>query len=185
VDPGKRDPNGGLILPAWPTAPRVETQAERMEAIRRRGLELLRAGPFPKTSRPHRLAPGGPPRTARRDHKARHAHRNGPARDGGSIVPPAPLPERPAASKPAEAKEKHAVKERPGPSSSCAACFKGINVIGSGWRMPKYVQVPGAPQVALGGGLRRCLCPDNAGSSENGFSAGRPSRIVQAKAPAY
>jgi hypothetical protein len=40
------------------TAPRVETQAERMEAIRRRGLELLRAD-FPEDEPSPSLARGG------------------------------------------------------------------------------------------------------------------------------
>src|SRR5258706_7829731 len=91
------------------TGPRVETQAERMEAIRRRGLELLRAD-FPEDEPSPSLARGD--RLELHDATIKPDIRIATAgEDGGSIVPPAP--ERPAASKPAEAKEKRAVEERP------------------------------------------------------------------------
>src|ERR1700704_1201457 len=102
----RADPSSSLA-----GAPRVETQAERMEAIRRRGLELLRAE-FPEDE--------PSPSLARGDHLELHDATIKPVmriatagEDDDSVAAPAPLPARPAASKPAEAKEKHAVKEHP------------------------------------------------------------------------
>src|SRR6266403_5246957 len=92
------------------TAPRVETQAERMEAIRRRGLELLRADfpedePSPSLARADRLEV--------HDSTIKPGKRIATAGDNeGSVAPSAPLPAPPAASKPAEA-EKPAVEKRP------------------------------------------------------------------------
>ena len=88
-------------------APWVETQAERMEAIRRRGLELLRAD-IPEDEPSQSLARG--------DRLIKPVMRIATAgEDEGNVAAPAPLPAQPAASKPAKAKakEKHAVKERP------------------------------------------------------------------------
>ncbi len=156
------------------TAPRVETQAERMEAIRRRGLELLRAD-FPEDEPSPSLAPGD--RLELHDATIKPDMRIATAgEDGGSIVPPAPLPERPAASKPAEAKEKHAVKERPAHRRHARRASRHQR---DRVRMAhaKYVQVPGAPQVALGGGLQ----PNRAPPEENkvfGWVTRLPDAIV-------
>ena len=165
----RADPSSSLA-----GAPRVETQAERMEAIRRRGLELLRAE-FPEDEPSRSLARG--------DHLELHDATIKPdmriataGEDGGSIVPPAPLPERPAASKPAEAKEKHAVKERPAHRRHARRASRHQR---DRVRMAhaKYVQVPGAPQVALGGGLQ----PNRAPPEENkvfGWVTRLPDAIV-------
>jgi hypothetical protein len=90
-------------------APWVETQTERMEAIRRRGLDLLRAD-IPEDEPSQALARG--------DRLKLHDGTIKPvmliAAAGDNVAVPAPLPAEPAASKPAnaKAKEKHAVKER-------------------------------------------------------------------------
>jgi hypothetical protein len=90
-------------------APQVETQADRMEAIRRRGLEMLRAD-FPEDEPSPSLARGD--RLEIHDATIKPVMIATAGEDEGSVAAPAPLPARPAASKPAEAKEKHAV-ERP------------------------------------------------------------------------
>ncbi len=92
------------------TAPRVETEAERMEAIRRRGLELLRAD-FPEDEPSPSLARGD--RLELHDATLKPVMRIATAGEDDSVAASAPLPARPAASKPAEAKKKHAVKKRP------------------------------------------------------------------------
>ena len=92
-------------------APQVETQADRMEAIRRRGLELLRAD-FPEDEPSPSLARGD--RLEIHDATIKPVMRIATAGENeGSVAASAPLPARPAVSKPAEAKEKHAVEERP------------------------------------------------------------------------
>jgi hypothetical protein len=55
--------------------------------------------------------------------------------DEGNVAASAPLPARPAASKPAEAKEKPVV-EGVGPMVVMRGVLQGITVIGSGWRKP-------------------------------------------------
>jgi hypothetical protein len=95
-----------------PTAARqVETQADRMEGIRRRGLELLRAD-FPEDEPSPSLARGD--RLEIHDATIKPVMRVATAGENeSSVAASAPLPARPAVSKPAEAKEKHAVEERP------------------------------------------------------------------------
>jgi hypothetical protein len=139
-------------------APRVETQADRMEGIRRRGLELLRAT-FPEDEPSPSLAHGD--RLEVHDATIKPVMRIATAGEDDSVAPSAPSPARPAASKPAEAKEKHAVKERPAPRRHARASRHHRDRV----RMAraKYVQVPGAPQVALGGGLQ----PNRAPPEEN------------------
>jgi hypothetical protein len=140
-------------------APQVETQADRMEGIRRRGLELLRAT-FPEDEPSPSLARGD--RLEVHDATIKPVMRIATAgEDEGSVAPSAPLPARPAASKPAEAKEKHAVKERPAHRRHARASRHHRDRV----RMAraKYVQVPGAPQVALGGGQQ----PNRAPPEEN------------------
>src|SRR6266700_767879 len=102
----RADPSSSLAA-----APRVETQAERMEAIRRWGLELLRAD-FPEDEPSPPLARGD--RLELHDATIMPVMRIATAgEDNDSVAAPAPLPSRPAASKLAEAKDTHAVKERP------------------------------------------------------------------------
>ena len=93
-------------------APQVETQAERIDAIRRRGLELLGSA-FPEDE-PSPPLPRGD-RLEIRDATIKPLMRIATAGEveDGSVAASAPLPAVPAASKPAEAKEKHAVQERP------------------------------------------------------------------------
>jgi hypothetical protein len=93
-------------------APQVETQADSMDAIRRRGLELLRTD-FPEDEPSPPLARGD--RLEIHDATIKPLMRIAMAGEdeGSSVAASAPLPAVPAASKPAEAKEKHAVQERP------------------------------------------------------------------------
>ena len=90
-------------------APSNETQAERTEAIRRRGLELLRAD-IPEDEQSQSLARSD--RLELQDAITKPVMRIATAGKDNSVAAPAPLPAQPAASKPAKAKEKHAVKER-------------------------------------------------------------------------
>ena len=91
-------------------APQVEAQPERMEAIRRRGLELLRAD-VPEDEPSQSLARGD--RLELHDGTKKPVMRIATAGEvDGSVAAPAPLPTQPAASKPAKAREKHAAKER-------------------------------------------------------------------------
>jgi hypothetical protein len=93
-------------------ASQVETQAERMDAIRRRGLELL-GSIFPEDE-PSPPLPRGD-RLEIRDATVKPLMRIATAGEveDSSVAAYAPSPAVPAASKPAEAKEKHAVQERP------------------------------------------------------------------------
>jgi hypothetical protein len=141
-------------------APRVETQAERMEAIRRRGLELLRAD-FPEDEPSPSVARGD--RLELHDATIKPVMRIATAgEDDGSIAAPAPLPAQPAASKPAEAKEKHAVKERPAHRGHARRASRHHRD-----RVKRahaeYVQVAGEPQKTLAGGLE----PDRPPPEEN------------------
>jgi hypothetical protein len=134
-------------------APQVETQADRMEAIRRRGLELLRAD-FPEDEPSPSLARGD--RLEVHDETIKPVTRIATAGEGeGSVVPSAllPTPARPAANKPAEAKEKHAVEERPAhrrhPRRASRHQREQVRMA-----QAKYAQVPGEPQGAVGGALQ-------------------------------
>jgi hypothetical protein len=145
----RADPSSSLAA-----APRVATQAERMEAIRRRGLELLRAD-FPEDE--------PSPSIARGDRLERHDATTNPVTsiatagaDDYSVAAPAPLPAFPSASKRA------AVKERPAHRGHArrASSHHHHRV-----RMAhaKYVQVAGEPQVTSAGGMQ----PDRAPPEEN------------------
>jgi hypothetical protein len=138
-------------------APQVETQAERMDAIRRRGLELL-GSVFPEDELSPPLPRGD--RLEIRDATIKPLMRIATAGEveDSSVAAPAPLPAVPAASKPAEAKEKHAVQERPARR-------------GHPWRASRhhrdrvrmaraaYVQVAGEPQKTLADGLQADRAP--------------------------
>jgi hypothetical protein len=155
-------------------APQVETQADRMEGIRRRGLELLRAT-FPEDEPSPSLARGD--RLEVHDATIKPVMRIATAgEDESSVAPSAPLPAPPAAGKPAEAKEKPAVEKRPTHRRHAkrASSNRRDRV-----RMAraKYVQVPSAPQGALGGGLQ----PNRAPPEENkvfGWVTRLPDAIV-------
>lgn len=141
-------------------APRVETHAERMEAIRRRGLELLRAD-FPEDE-PSPPLPRGD-RLELHDAAMKPVMRIATAGEGdGSLAVPTPLPAPPAVSEPAEAKEKHAVKERPAHRRHARHASRHHR---DRVRMAhaKYVQVAGEPEVTSTGALQ----PDPAPPEEN------------------
>jgi len=151
----RADPSSSLA-----GAPRVETQAERMEAIRRRGLELLRAE-FPEDEPSPSLARGD--RLELHDATIKPVMRIATAgEDDDSVAAPAPLPARPAASKPAEAKEKHAVKERP-PDRGHARRASRHHRDRVRVAHAKYVQGAGEAQMTSAGGLQ----PDRAPPEEN------------------
>jgi hypothetical protein len=161
-------------LSSLAAAPRVETQAERMETIRRRGLELLRAD-FPEYEPSTSLARGD--RLELHDATIKPVMRIATAgEDDDSVAALAPLPARPAASKPAEAKEKDAVKKRPAHRGHARRASRHhrdrVRVAHA-----KYVQVAGEPQMTSAGGLQ----PDRAAPEENkGFGWVRrlPDAIV-------
>jgi hypothetical protein len=142
-------------------AAQVETQADRMEEIRRRGLELLRAD-FPEDAPSPPLARGD--RLELQDANIKPAVRIATAgEDERSAAPSEPLPAQPAASKPAEAKQKHAVEERPSHRRHARRTSRQHR---DRVRMAnaKYVQVPAEPQVALSGGLQQ---PNRAPPEDN------------------
>jgi hypothetical protein len=155
-------------------APQVETQADRMEAIRRRGLEMLRAD-FPEEEPSPSLARGD--RLEIHDATIKPLMRIAMAGENeGSVAASAPLPARPAVSKPAEAKEKHAVEERPAHRGHARPASRHHR---DRVRMAhaKYVQVAGAPRVTSAGGLQ----PDRAPPEENkafGWVRRLPDTIV-------
>jgi hypothetical protein len=173
----RADPSSSLAA-----APQVETQADRMEAIRRRGQELLRTN-FPEDEPSPSLARGD--RLEVHDATIKPVMRIATAGDNeGSVAPSALLPvapsapllARPAASKPAEAKEKPAVEKR---SAHRRHAKRASSNRRDRVRMAraKYVQVPGAPQVALGGALQ----PNRAPPEENkvfGWVTRLPDAIV-------
>jgi hypothetical protein len=141
-------------------APPVETQAQRMEAIRRRGLELLRAE-FPEDEPSPSLARGD--RLELHDATIKPVMRVATAgEDVDSVAAPAPFPARPAASKPAEAKVKHAVKERPAHRDHARRASRHHR---DRVRMAnaKYVHVPREPQMTSADRLQ----PDGARPEEN------------------
>jgi hypothetical protein len=165
----RADPSSSLAA-----APRVETQADRMQVIRRRGLELLRAD-FPED--------GPSPSLARGDRLELHDATTKPVMriatagaDDDSVAAPAPLPALPSASKPAEAKEKHAVKERP-PHRGHARRASRHHRHRVRMAHAKYVQVAGERQMTSAGGLQ----PDRAPPEENkvfGWVRRLPDAIV-------
>jgi hypothetical protein len=129
-------------------APRVETQAERMQVLRRRGLELLRAD-FPEDGPSPSLARGD--RLELHDATIKPVTRIATAgADDDSVAAPAPLPALPAASKPAEAKETHAVKERPAHRGHARRASRHHRDRGKRAHA-EYVQVAGEPQETSAG----------------------------------
>jgi hypothetical protein len=165
----RADPSSSLAA-----APRVETQAERMEAIRRRGLELLRAD-FPEDEPSPSLARGD--RLELHDATIKPVMRIATAgEDDDSVAAPAPLPARPAAGKPAEAKEKHAVTKRP-PHRGRARRASRHHRDRVRKAQAKYVQVAGEPQMTSAGGPQ----PDRAPPEENkafGWAKRLPDAMV-------
>jgi hypothetical protein len=140
------DPSPRLAAAA---AAQFETQADRMEGIRQRGLDLLR-GDF------HDEEPPPPTPLARGDRLPIQDTIMKPAirvatagEDERSVAPSAPLPRRPVASKPSQANEKHAAEERPAHRRHARHASRHHR---DRIRMAhaKYVQVPGEPQVASG-----------------------------------
>ncbi|XIA62319.1 hypothetical protein ACFIOY_22205 [Bradyrhizobium sp. TZ2] len=146
----------------------VETPAERMDAIRRRGLELLRAD-IPEDEPSQSLTRGD--RLELRDGTITPVMRVATAAENDdSVTAPAPLPARPAASKPAKAKERHAVKER----ARRAARDPHDRVRPA---HAKNVQVAAQPQTTSAGGLQA----DRAPPEENkafGWAPRLPDSIV-------
>jgi len=166
----RADPSSSLAA-----APRVETQAERMEAIRRWGLELLRAD-FPEDEPSPPLARGD--RLELHDATIMPVMRVATAgEDNDSVAAPAPLPSRPAASKLAEAKDTHAVKERPTHRGHARRASRHDRD-----RVreahAKYVHVAGEPQMTSAGGPQ----PDRAPPEEN-KAFGWVTRLPDAMVP--
>jgi hypothetical protein len=136
--------------PGLAAAPSVETQTERMEAIRRRGLELLRVD-IPEDEPSQSLARGD--RLELQDGTTKPVMRIATAGEDNSVAAPAPVPAPPAASKPAKAKEKHAAKER---QARRASRHSGDRVRVA---QPRNVQVPPEPQIASAAGLQADRAP--------------------------
>ena len=88
-------------------APLIETQAERTEAIRRRGLELLRVD-IPEDEPSQSSARGD--RLELRDGTIKPVMRIATAGENNSVAAPAPLPAQPAASKPAKQKQRRSMR---------------------------------------------------------------------------
>jgi hypothetical protein len=153
------------------SARQVETQADRMEGIRRRGLELLRAD-FPADESSPSLARGD--RLEIHDATIKPVMRVATAGENeSSVAASAPLSARPAVSEPAEAKQKHAVEEHPAHRGHTRASRHHRDRV----RNAKYVQVAGEPQVTSAGGLQ----PDRAPPEENkvlGWVRRRPDAIL-------
>ena len=157
----RADPSS-LAAASW-----AETQAERMEAIRRRGLELLRTD-IPEDEPSQSLARGD--RLELRDGTTKPVMRIATAGEvDGSVAAPAPLPAQPAASKPAKAKEKHAVKERR------ASRFTRDRVRVA---RAKNVQVVAEPQTTSAGGL-----PANPAPPEENTALGWVKRLPDTIVP--
>jgi len=157
---------------ASPTmAAEVATQADRMEEIRRRGLDLLRAD-FPEDEPSPALARGD--RLELHDAPVKPIMRIATAgEDEGSIAPSVPLPATPA-SKPADAKEKHALKEGPTHRRQARRASRHSR---DRVRMAqaRYAQAPRARQVTSDSGLQ----PNRAPPQENETSGGwLPDSIV-------
>ena len=137
--------------------PLVETQADRTEAIRRRGAELLRSDipddePSQSLARSDRLEP--------QDGTTKPVMRVATAGDDNSVAVPAPSPAQPAASKPARAKdkaakarEKHAVKERQARRAAKNAHDR------VGVAQARTVQVPAGPQITSAAGPQADRAP--------------------------
>jgi hypothetical protein len=130
--------------------PQVDAQADRMEGLRRRGLELLRAD-FPEDEPSPSLARGD--RLEVHDGTMQPVMRVATAagENEGRVALSAPLPAPPTA-KPAEAKEKHAVVARPAHHRHARRASRPLR---DRVRVAhaQYVRVP-EPQVALGGGVQ-------------------------------
>jgi hypothetical protein len=130
-------------------APHVQTQADRMEAIRRRGLELLRADfpehePSPSLVRGDRLEiHNAPTKPVIRIATGRE--------DEGSVAASAPLSALPATGKPGAAKNKDAMEESQAHRRHARRASRHHR---DRVRMAhaKYVQVAGEPQVTSSGG---------------------------------
>ena len=138
----RADPSGPAAVPL------IEAEAG-MEAIRRRGLELLRADvsedePYQSLARGDRLEPPD---------AIKPVMRVATAGEDNSVAAPAPLPTQPAASKPAKAKEKNAAKQRQARRASRDAPdrVKMANV--------KNAQVAAEPQTTSAGGLQADRAP--------------------------
>ena len=124
------------------------------------GLELLRAD-FPEDEPSPPLARGD--RLELHDATIMPVMRVATAgEDNDSVAAPAPLPSRPAASKLAEAKDTHAVKERPTHRGHArrASRHHSDRVRAAHAR---YVQVASEPRVTSAGGLQ----PEGAPPEEN------------------
>jgi len=147
--------------PSPAAAVQVEAQADGMEEIRRRGLELLRAD-FPEDAPSPSLTRGD--RLELHDANIKPVVRIATAgEDEPSVAPSAALPAPPAASKAAETKQKHAVEERPAHRRHVRRASRQHR---DRVRMAhaKYVQAPVEPQVALGTGLQQ---PNRAPAEDN------------------
>jgi hypothetical protein len=135
----------------------VETQADSMDPIRRRGLELLRTD-FPEDEPSPPLARGD--RLEIHDATIKPLMRIAMAGEDerSSVATSAPLPAVPAASKPAEAKEKHAVQERPArrghPRRASRYHRDRVRMAHAA-----YVQVAGEPQKTLASGPQADRAP--------------------------
>jgi hypothetical protein len=156
-------------------APQVETQADRMEGLRRRGLELLRAD-FPEDEPSPPLARGD--RLELQDPTIQPVMRVATAagENEGSVALVPPLPVRPAANKPAEAKEKQAVLARPAHRHARRASRPLLDRVRVAHA--QYVRVPREPQVPLGGRLQ----PNRAPPEDNNLF-GWFTRLPEAIAP--
>ncbi|KRQ92627.1 hypothetical protein [Bradyrhizobium valentinum] len=161
--------------PSSPAAvPWVETQAERMEAIRRRGLELLRAD-IPEDEPSQSLARGD--RLELHDGTIKPVMRIATAGEGdNSVAAPAPLPAEPAASKPAKAKakEKHAVKARPAHGGHARRASRSSR---DRVRVVHAKNVQAEPQMTSAGGLQADRAPPEENKSFGWFKR-LPDTIV-------
>ena len=150
----RADPSGPAAVPL------IEAEAG-MEAIRRRGLELLRADvsedePYQSLARGDRLEPPD---------AIKPVMRVATAGEDNSVAAPAPLPTQPAASKPAKAKEKNAAKQRQARRAS------RMRLIGSRWqtsrtRRSRPSRRPPQPADCRRTGRRRRRTSRSAGSGD-------------------
>jgi hypothetical protein len=155
--------------------PQVDAQADRMEGLRRRGLELLRAD-FPEDEPSPSLARGD--RLEVQDGTMQPVIRVATASDEteGSVALSTPLP-APAVAKPAQAKEKHAVMARPAHRRHARHALRPLR---DRVRVAhaQYVRVPREPQATIGGELQSNRAPPE----ENKFF-GWFTRLPEAVAP--
>jgi hypothetical protein len=154
--------------------PQVDAQADRMEGLRRRGLELLRAD-FPEDEPSPPLTRGD--RLEIHDGTMQPVMRVATAagENEGSVAPLALLP-APAAAKPAEAKEKHAVMARPAHRRHARRALRPLR---DRVRVAhaQYVRVPREPQAALDGELQSNRAPPEENKSFGWFTR-LPEAIV-------